>query len=91
MEATSLQPHRGVLILVLGVLSLTSCVPLGVVAWILGNRDLRAMREGRMDTSGRDLTQAGKICGIVGTFFFFVVVLIVVFVVVASVAIQPPS
>jgi high-affinity nickel permease len=90
VEVTSLQPHRGVLILVLGVLSLTSCVPLGIVAWILGNRDLRAMQEGRMETSGRDLTQAGKICGIVGT-FFFVVVLIVVFVVVASAAIQPPS
>jgi ABC-type phosphate transport system permease subunit len=89
VEATSLQPHRGALILVLGVLSLTSCVPLGVVAWILGNRDLRAMQEGRMETSGRDLTQAGMICGIVGTFFFIVVVvLIAIFVSVPLAAIE---
>ncbi len=59
-------PHRGGLILALGAAGLiTSCGPLGIVAWILGNGDLKAMGEGRMDPEGRQLTQVGKILGMV--------------------------
>lgn len=60
-----MRPHRGVLILVLGILGLVCCFILGIVAWIMGNTDLREMDAGRMDPSGRGLTQAGKICGII--------------------------
>ena len=70
MGSLNLQPHRGAVILVLGILSLTACVPLGIAAWALGNQDLRAMEQGRMDPAGRDLTHAGRICGIVGTVLF---------------------
>jgi predicted Zn finger-like uncharacterized protein len=65
-----LEPHRGTLILVLGILSLvlTPCaIILGPIAWIMGQNDLSAMRAGRMDDQGRDLTNAGRICGIIGT------------------------
>ena len=61
-----LNPHRGVLILILGILSIVCCFILGIVAWVMGNNDLREMAAGRMDPSGRGLTQAGKICGIIG-------------------------
>lgn len=61
--------HRGTLILVLGILGLVLCQPLGIPAWIMGNNDLRAMREGRMDPSGESLTTAGRICGIIATIF----------------------
>lgn len=63
-----LAPHRGTTILVLGILSLViGCIGwiFAIIAWVMGNQDLRAMDEGRMDPSGRGLTQAGKICGIV--------------------------
>ncbi len=60
-----LQPHRGVLILVFGILSWVVCFIFGIVAWVMGNGDLRAMREGRMDPSGEGLTQAGKIVGMI--------------------------
>ena len=60
-----LQPHRGVLILVFGILSWVVCVVFGIVAWVMGNGDLRAMREGRMDPSGEGLTQAGRIVGMI--------------------------
>lgn len=63
----ALLPHRGTLVLVFGILSLVLCQPLGIAAWIMGNNDLRAMREGRMDPSGESVTNAGKICGIIGT------------------------
>ncbi|MDX2148672.1 MAG: hypothetical protein SFZ23_14255 [Planctomycetota bacterium] len=67
----NLDPHRGVLLLVLGILSLVlGCFPLGIVSWVLGNNDLKSMAEGRMDPSGRGLTQAGKILGIVSVVLF---------------------
>lgn len=59
------KPHRGVMILVFGILGLVCCVIFGIIAWVMGNGDLREMDAGRMDPSGRGLTQAGKICGII--------------------------
>jgi hypothetical protein len=61
----SLRPHRGVLILVLGILGIVCCFICGIVAWVMGNNDIREIDAGRMDPSGRGLTQAGKICGMV--------------------------
>ena len=61
----SVAPHRGVLILVLGILGIVCCFICGIIAWVMGNNDMREMDAGRMDPSGRGLTQAGKICGIV--------------------------
>src|SRR5690242_1236717 len=66
-----LRPHRGTAVLVLGILSLViGCVGwiLGIIAWSMGSSDLRDMDAGRMDPSGRGLTQAGKVCGMIGTF-----------------------
>jgi hypothetical protein len=65
-----LEPHRGALILVLGILSFVIfglSLILGPLAWILGSADLRAMREGRMDPEGESLTSAGRICGMIST------------------------
>jgi predicted Zn finger-like uncharacterized protein len=62
----ALQPHRGVMILILGILSIVCCGFLGIPAWVMGNTDMRAMDEGAMDPSGRQLTQIGKILGIIG-------------------------
>ena len=53
------------MILVFGILGLVICLPFGIVALVMGNGDLAAMREGTMDASGQGLTQAGKICGII--------------------------
>ena len=61
-------PHRGGLILTLGILSLVGCgIFTGLPAWLLGRSDLHAMDAGRMDPEGRPLTQAGKICGMIAT------------------------
>ena len=60
-----LRPHRGTVILVLGILGLVCCVICGIIAWAMGSGDLREMNAGRMDPSGRGLTQAGKICGMI--------------------------
>jgi hypothetical protein len=70
------EPHRGSLVLVLGILSLVllsvCCLApvamgLGIGAWTIGRRDLGKIDAGLMDPEGRGLTQAGYICGIIGT------------------------
>src|SRR5262249_48070742 len=60
-----LEPHRGVLVLIFGILSWLFCVIFGILAWVWGSEDLRKMDDGRMDPAGRGLTQAGRILGIV--------------------------
>ena len=60
-----LRPHRGGAILALGILSWVICCICGIVAWSMGNNDLREMEAGRMDPSGRGLTQAGRIVGMI--------------------------
>src|SRR5262245_51054468 len=72
------QPHRGVLILVLGILSLMVCGVLGIFAWIMGKRDLELIRQGQMDKEGEPLTKVGYILGIVGTILFMIQMLIFV-------------
>ena len=62
-----MQTHRGTMILVFGILGLLVCFPFGIVAWVMGNADLKEMDEGIMDPEGRGTTQAGKILGIVAT------------------------
>ncbi|MCF6310825.1 MAG: hypothetical protein L3J39_00080 [Verrucomicrobiales bacterium] len=67
-----MEPHRGTLILILGILGLVVCQPFGIAAWIMANGDLKKMAAGQMDPEGESLTKTGKICGIIA------VVLIVV-------------
>ena len=68
ISSGGLQPHRGTTVLVLGIVSLFVCgIILGPIAWVMGNADLKAMAEGRMDRSGEGNTKAGKICGMIAT------------------------
>jgi hypothetical protein len=55
-------------ILVLGILSLIcSCLPLGVAAWVMGNRELQAIDSGRRNPDNRGTANAGRVIGIVAT------------------------
>ena len=77
-EPKNLAPHRGGLVLALGIVSLIACQLLGVAPWIMGKADLLEMDEGRMDPSGRGLTEAGKILGIVSLVLTVVGILVFV-------------
>jgi hypothetical protein len=59
------QPHRGGMILTFGIVGLLCCMPLGIVAWVMGASDLKAIRAGRMDPAGQSMTQAGMVIGII--------------------------
>jgi hypothetical protein len=69
------EPDRSGLVLTLGILSLVCplicCGPggvvLGIMAWVMGQADLARMRDLRVNPDGQGLTQAGWICGIIGT------------------------
>jgi hypothetical protein len=61
----TLRPHRGGLILALGIVGLVCCFICGIIAWVMGSSDLKEMAAGRMDPSGQGMTQAGKICGMI--------------------------
>ena len=62
----NLEPHRGTLILVLGILSLVMCgFFTGIPAWIMGRNDLRKIKAGLIEPEGEGSTKAGKISGII--------------------------
>ena len=62
-----LKPHRGGMVLAFGIVGLVCCAVFGVLAWIFGQNDLKEMDQGVMDPAGRDLTNAGRILGIIAT------------------------
>ena len=71
-----MKPHRGTLILVLGILGLVVCAPVGIVAWVMGASDLKEIDAGTMDPTGRGNTQAGKICGMIACILMIIGVVI---------------
>jgi hypothetical protein len=48
-----MKPHRGVVVLVLGILGIVVCFICGIIAWVMGKSDLQEMDAGIMDPSGR--------------------------------------
>ncbi len=81
-----LEPHRGTLILILGILSLTVCgFFTGIPAWIMGKNDLAKIKAGQMDPEGLGTSKAGMICGMINCIltlvcggFYLVIIIIAV-------------
>ena len=85
-EELHMKPHRGVIILVFGILGLVACQLFGVAAWVMGNQDLREMDAGWMDPSGRDMTNAGRICGMIASALLIIPVIFILVMLVLSAA-----
>ena len=65
------EPHRGMLILTLGILSFVICPPImGPIAYYWAGTDLAEMNDGRMDESGLSMTKTGRILGLASTALF---------------------
>ena len=60
---------RGMLILILGIVSLVCLQILGPVAWVMGNTAIREIDANPGAYSNRGTVNAGRICGIIGTIF----------------------
>jgi len=74
-----LKPHRGSVILAFGILGLVVCQLFGIAAWVMGNSDLAEMDRGYMDPTGRDLTNTGRILGMVATALMIIPLILVCF------------
>jgi hypothetical protein len=68
------EPHRGGVVLAMGIISLVGIVVIpvvpiifGIIGWVMGHSDLRKMRNNQMDNEGEGTTRAGWICSIIGT------------------------
>lgn len=90
-----MKPHRGTLILVLGILGFVVCgFFTGIPAWYMGHTDIKEMDAGMMDPSGRGITNAGKICGIISsvlsviTLIVFAILLVVFYDVIVNVIVN---
>ena len=82
MPGSGARPHRGAMILVFGILSWLVCFIFGIVAWVMGKKDLEAMAAGEMDPTGEGLTKAGKIIGMISVILSLVAIPIAIIVMV---------
>lgn len=64
-QQAPMKPHRGGMILAFGLIGFLCCIIFAIIAWVMGNNDLKEMAAGRMDPSGEGLTKAGKIIGMI--------------------------
>ncbi len=75
-----LTPHRGTMVLVLGILGIACCSVLSIPAFLMSKADLAAMDAGTMDPTGRGVTSAARILGIVGMVFLAIGVAYLIFI-----------
>jgi hypothetical protein len=76
------EPSQAVLALVLAIVGLVAFQIICPVAWVLANRELKGIDQGRRNPTNRGLAVAAKVIGIIGT---ALLVLVVLFLVVAFV------
>jgi len=63
---------KGTTVLVLGILGLVCCAPLGIAAWVMGNNAIREIDASGAFYSNRGTVNAGRICGMIGTILWIV-------------------
>ncbi len=70
---------KGITILVLGILSLVCCSPLGIVALVMGNNALKEIDAQPGRYSNRQIVQIGRILGIIGIVFLAISIIWLLF------------
>jgi uncharacterized membrane protein YjgN (DUF898 family) len=78
--------HQAVTVLILGILGLVLCQVISPFAWVMGNRVVREIDASNGQVGGRGTANAGRICGIVGTFLLAAGVLFAVVIVIIALA-----
>jgi hypothetical protein len=63
---------KGMTILILGILSVTCCTPLGIVAFVMGNNALKEIDAQPGRYGNRQIVQLGRILGIIGMVFLVI-------------------
>ncbi|QOR72728.1 DUF4190 domain-containing protein [Ruania alkalisoli] len=73
---------QGVMILVFGLIGLLACFPLGIAAWVMGQRAINEIDASGVYYSNRGTIQAGRVCGIIGSVLGVLYIAYIVFIVV---------
>ena len=71
---------KGITILILGILSLVCCSPLGIVALVMGNNALKEIDAQPGRYANRQIVQIGRILGIIGIVFLAISIIWFLFV-----------
>lgn len=75
-QGMPVEPHRGAMILIFGLLGLLFCPLFAIAAWLMGGADMNKIRAGQMDRAGEGLTQVGYILGIIGSILLVITVVV---------------
>ncbi len=78
--APPVKESRSDLVLILGILSLFMCGPLGPIAWIIANSDFKRIRAGTVSSRKIGLLKVGKALGIIGAILFVAAIFAIAFV-----------
>ena len=66
---------KGITVLVLGILSIVCCSPLGIVALVMGNNALKEIDAQPGRYGNRQIVQIGRILGIIGIVFLVLTII----------------
>lgn len=67
-DSPKLKPHKGDLMMILGVISLIMGPPVvSILTWIMARNDLKEMDAGLMDPAGRSKTQTARLLAMIST------------------------
>ncbi|MCR1781582.1 DUF4190 domain-containing protein [Nocardioides carbamazepini] len=63
---------QGTTILILGILGLVCCGPLGIAAWVMGNKAIQEIDANPSAYTNRGTINAGRICGMIASILMVV-------------------
>jgi uncharacterized membrane protein len=75
---------NGVLVLVFGILGIATCLPISIIAWLMGHSELQKMRLGMISYEDESLVKVGRILGIIGTILMVIIGFFIFFLIVLS-------
>ncbi|GAA1523144.1 DUF4190 domain-containing protein [Nocardioides humi] len=81
---------QGTTILILGILGLVCCGPLGIAAWVMGNKAIKEIDANPSAYTNRGTVNAGRICGMIATILMIVgiVAYIILFAIAGSISLS---
>ena len=85
------EPSQAVLALVVAIVGLVAFQLISPVAWVLANREIQGIDEGRRNPANRGMAVAARVCGIIGTVLLVLGVLFVVIAVIGLFAVSSSS
>lgn len=79
--------QRAIISLILGIVGFFFFQPLGIIAWVMGQRERNAIARGESPKEGMSLATAGWILGIIDTILFILVIVgIIIFIIIFVIA-----